>query len=178
MSARKLAPIPAVLRVEDLTLVIDTREQAPLDLAPFRAELGTLDTGDYSVMGLEHVVAVERKSLPDLVQCVGRERERFERELQRLLAYPHRAVVVEATWADLAAGEWRGMVAPKAVWGSVTSWTARGIPFLLAGDRAGAADAVKALLWHAARHRLQELRTFADTLQGRADPVLPIQAAG
>ncbi|WP_241160230.1 hypothetical protein [Desulfovibrio sp. ZJ369] len=44
---------------------------------------GSLTVGDYSLEGLTDKVAVERKELPDLVQCLGRERERFERELQR-----------------------------------------------------------------------------------------------
>lgn len=159
--ARQRLVMPKVLRIEDLTAIVDSREQAPLSMAPFRSEVGTLQTGDYSLHGLEHIVAIERKSLPDLVQCCGRERERFERELQRLKAYPHRAVVVEASWADLQAGGWQGQVTPKAVWGSVTSWTAQGIPFLLCGNRVGAADAVRALLWHAARHRFMEIQSFA-----------------
>jgi hypothetical protein len=35
---------------------------------------------------LEHVVAIERKSLGDLIGCIGVERERFDRVVQRLLA--------------------------------------------------------------------------------------------
>ncbi|MBM3956857.1 MAG: hypothetical protein FJ313_02250 [Gemmatimonadetes bacterium] len=149
--------------------VIDTREQAPLNLAPLRTVRGTLETGDYSILGLEHIVAVERKSLSDLVACVGRERERFERELQRLLAYPVRAMVVEAFWADLEGGAWRGEVRPAAVTGSVLSWIAAGIPVLLAGDRRRAALAVRGILWHAARHRLRELLAFANTLRTEED---------
>src|ERR1700676_181303 len=100
-------PIPAELSPEAVTAIIDTREQTPLDLAPLRVELGTLATGDYSVAGLETIVAIERKSLPDLLSCIGQERERFDREVVRLLAYPVRALVVESTWSELEAGDWR-----------------------------------------------------------------------
>lgn len=89
--------LPADLRPESVTAVIDTREQ-------LQVVGGTLATGDYSVRGLEHVVVLERKSLPDLVACYRVERERFEREVLRLLAYPVRAVVVESQPRDVLAG--------------------------------------------------------------------------
>ena len=98
----------------DIVAIIDTREQAPLDLSPLRTEKGTLTTGDYSIKGLESEIAIERKSLPDLLGCVGRERERFDKEVKRLMAYPVRALVVEATWHELEAGHWRSSIPPSA----------------------------------------------------------------
>ena len=68
-------------------------------MSPLRTEAATLATGDYTVKGLEHVVAVERKSLPDLLGCIGRDHARFDREVLRLLAYPVRCLIVESTWA-------------------------------------------------------------------------------
>jgi len=156
-----------VLRPEDLVAIIDTREQAPLDLSPFSTVTDGLDTGDYSIRGLEHVVAVERKSLADLVACCGRERDRFERELLRLLAYPVRALVVEASWADVERGDWIGKVTPKVVLSSVLSWVSQGIPIVLASDRAGAEKAVKGLLWFGAKHRYEELRHLAGAVRVR-----------
>ena len=72
------------------TVIIDSREQAPLAFANLPSEVGTLDTGDYSIRGLEHLVAVERKSLDDLLGIVGRDRQRFRRELQRLRGFRYR----------------------------------------------------------------------------------------
>ena len=83
------------LKPEQVSCVIDTREQTPLDVSPLRHVEGTLTTGDYSVCGLEQVISVERKSLPDLLTCCGRERERFDREIARLLAFPVRSLVIE-----------------------------------------------------------------------------------
>ena len=101
--------LPAEFRPEQVTAVIDTREQSPLDLSPLTTIRKTLVTGDYSVLGLESIVAIERKSLTDLVACTGVERGRFEREVKRLLAYPVRALVVEASWEGMEAGRWRSL---------------------------------------------------------------------
>jgi ERCC4-type nuclease len=134
--------------------VIDTREQMPLDLAPLQTIRGGLATGDYSIRHLERTIAVERKSLPDL-------RERFDREIQRLLAYPTRAVIVEATWAELEAGGWRSKVTPASAMASVLGWMAAGVPFLFVGNHETAGKAVAKLLFLAARRRWREARGLA-----------------
>lgn len=90
--------LPAALKPENVVALIDTREQLPLDLSPLRVQVGTLDTGDYVLLGCDHI-RIERKSLDDLLGCIGRDRERFDREVIRLLAYPVRVLLVEATWA-------------------------------------------------------------------------------
>ena len=58
--AKRRATMPADLSPEELVAVIDSREQQPLDLAPLRSRIGTLATGDYSLRGLESVIAIER----------------------------------------------------------------------------------------------------------------------
>jgi DNA excision repair protein ERCC-4 len=147
----------ADLRPEDITAVQDSREQRPLDLE-LKTVIGTLATGDYSVVGLEHLVCVERKGLQDLVMCVGRERERFDRELQRLRAYETRVIVIEASRASVELKQYRGEVHPNAVLGSVYSWIARGITVEWAGDRVQAAKAVSRILFCAARDRFRQLQ--------------------
>ena len=152
--------IPAELKPEQITAVIDTREQTPLDLSPLQTTIGTLTTGDYSVAGLEHVVSIERKSLPDFLGCVGTERERFDREVMRLLAFDVKALVIEATWQDLERGEWRSRITPQAAIGSLLGWIATGLPILMAGDHARAGRYVSRLLFTAARRRWRESRTL------------------
>ncbi|MEO2013096.1 MAG: ERCC4 domain-containing protein, partial [Fuerstiella sp.] len=69
--------------------VIDSREQLPYTLAPLTAEVGTLSTGDYGLAGeFSGLVCVERKSLGDFISSCTTGRERFDRELQRMQAYP------------------------------------------------------------------------------------------
>ena len=127
-----------------MKIIQDSREQAPYAFnapkyAGVSVEVGTLQTGDYSLRGLEDKVAVERKSLPDLVQCLGRERERFERELQRGAALDAFAVVVEASWSDLASGNFRSRIHPHAACQSVLAFMARyRVTFLFAGSRPAA----------------------------------------
>lgn len=168
-------PIPAELKPEQVMAVVDSREQIPLDLSPMQSITGTLPTGDYSVQGLENIVVMERKSLSDLLGCVGQHRERFDREIHRLLAYPTRAVVVEATWADLEQGEWRSQVAPAAVIGSVLGWIASGVPIIMAGDHGRAGRYVSRLLFTVARRRWRETRAFvtASIKTGPSESRLP-----
>jgi hypothetical protein len=41
------------LELSDVLVLIDSREQAPYSLAPMRAEIVTLDAGDYSARGAD-----------------------------------------------------------------------------------------------------------------------------
>ena len=127
-----------------MRIVQDSREQTPYAFnapryAGVTVEVSTLNVGDYSLAGLGDKVAVERKSLPDLVQCLGRERERFARELQRAAALDAFCVVVEASWQDLASGQYRSQLSPRAACQSVLASMARlGVTFLFAGNRSAA----------------------------------------
>ena len=100
-------------------VIIDTREQAPWSFSNLRTAPGSLATGDYSVVGLTHLIAIERKSLDDLLSCVGRERDRFRRELKRLQAYRFRCLVIETDYSALERGEWRSKIQPASVLGSL-----------------------------------------------------------
>ena len=152
------------LQPADVTCIVDSREQLPLQLE-MRTIVGTLATGDYSFVGGEHMVCVERKSLQDLVMCVGRERDRFERELQRMRAYETRVIVIESSRAAVELKQYRGDVHPNAVLGSVYGWIARGITVEWAGDRVQAAKAVSRILFSAARDRWRQLQGLRDGLR-------------
>ncbi|MGE0609535.1 MAG: ERCC4 domain-containing protein [Pirellulales bacterium] len=159
--------LQAELKLENVVAIIDTREQSPLNLHPLQSVAGTLATGDYSVVGLENVIAIERKSLPDLLACVGRERGRFDREVQRLLAYPVRCLVIEAGWKTLETGGWRGDVTPAAVVGSCLGWIASGLPILMADDHERAGKYVSRLLFTAAKRRYRECRALLANMGGK-----------
>lgn len=69
-------------------MLIDSREPWPHPFAAHfsnavRLERGALETGDLALAALPDAAVVERKTVPDLLGCIGRERERFERELKR-----------------------------------------------------------------------------------------------
>lgn len=139
------------------TIVVDTREQVPYQFANMIAdaadggeriavpyERGTLKSGDYSLLGYESQVAVERKSLADLFGTLGQGRDRFEREIERLAGYKFAAVVVEATFPDvLLSPPPHSDLNPKTVSRSVIAWQQRypAVHWWFAGPR-GLAEAV------------------------------------
>lgn len=143
-----------------MLILVDNREQRPFAFTGPRyegveVETGALAVGDYSLAGLADRVAVERKELADLVQCLGRERERFERELQRGAALDAFAVVVESSWADLAGGQYRSRLNPHAACQSVAAFMGRyRVPFLFAGSR----TAAEYVTWSFLRQYLESAR--------------------
>ena len=79
------------------TILVDGREQRAWQFENLPSKIASLTTGDYSLAGLQHCVAVERKSLDDLLSCIGIRRDRFKRELARLRGFRFRALVIEAS---------------------------------------------------------------------------------
>ena len=123
------------------TIVIDTREQTPFNFGDLPVAIKSLDTGDYSIAGLEELVAIERKSLPDIVGCCGKSRDRFKRELLRLKSYRYKGVIIEATYSKMQSGEWKSTIKPSHVLGSIASWCNRyQIPFYFAGSHEQATE--------------------------------------
>uniref|UniRef100_A0A6M3LR84 Putative nuclease n=1 Tax=viral metagenome TaxID=1070528 RepID=A0A6M3LR84_9ZZZZ len=123
------------------TLVIDTREQAPL-FATGSLPKGllvvrdTLSVGDYSVRGFESQIAVERKTIYDLLTCLGNERERFKRELEKLKDYEWRSIVLEGTEEELLQFHDFSLMHPESVRQSVVSINIRyGIQFYFSPKR-------------------------------------------
>ena len=159
-----MKPLPAKLDPSSVIAIVDTREKLPLDLAPLRTEPATLSTGDYSLKGLEHHVCIERKSLDDLLGCVGRDRDRFERELHRMLAYPVRVLLVESTWAEIELGQWRSKVTSSQAMGSLIGWAAMGIQLAMVGTHERAGQFASRLLYTVARRRYAELQQFSSSM--------------
>ena len=88
-----------------VVLLQDSREQRGYqDLFTRPCVIQTLTVGDYSVAGVEHMIAIERKTLPDLVNSLTHERARFERELAKTRSFHRFFVVVEADFAQILRG--------------------------------------------------------------------------
>lgn len=124
-----------------MKIIIDQKEQRPWTFPDdIETEPGTLQTGDYTLKGLEELIAIERKELGDLVGCVTGERDRFKRELLRLRSYRCKCVIVEGALSDVIEHRYRALTTPESIIGSVASWQSKyDVPFVWAGDRAGAA---------------------------------------
>ena len=124
-----------------MIIVQDSRERLPYSFDDQRytgvtVEVAALPVGDYSLKGLEHLVACERKSLSDLAQCLGRDRGRFVKELHKARGYDAFAVIVEGDWFQLASGQYGSHVDAHAACQSVLSFAVHmGVLILFCGNR-------------------------------------------
>ncbi len=125
----------------DFRIVIDSREQQPYTFA-CEVVKAKLDAGDYSVVGFEHRVAVERKSLRDFVGTVIHDFDRFVRELQKLSGMEAACIVVEADLTAVLCGqhaEALRAVAPQFIaWCVHIHWHQVWVPVYWCGSRPGA----------------------------------------
>jgi DNA excision repair protein ERCC-4 len=116
----------AELRDNKPCLLIDSREQTPLVFSRLPSRVATLQTGDYSIAGMEELFAVERKSIADLVACcMGDNRERFERELHRLRGYRFKRLLMIGSRELIEAQQYVSRISPRSVLGSVAAWEMR-----------------------------------------------------
>lgn len=132
------------------TILIDTREQTPLVFEHLQSERGTLQSGDYSIVGLEHDFAVERKSIADLCQSVTRGRERFERELHRLRGFSFARLLIVGSPHEVQVTAHNA----KAVFSSLTAMETRwGVPVVWESSPELAACLVERWAWFFWRER-------------------------
>ena len=117
--------------MQNFIIAIDTREQRPFTFQSIKPTAPdtvtqTLKTGDYSVVGLEDNVCVERKSLADLFSSVGTGRERFEREMVRMSEMQYAALVIESSLAGIFTNPpARSKMSPKSVFRTLIAWSQR-----------------------------------------------------
>jgi len=116
-------------------IVADTREQKPYQFT--NSTRTALTSGDYSLLNLEDQISIERKELSDFYNCVGSDRDRFTRELERLSEFDLPIVVIEADLAEILKPNKHGsQLHPNSILGSIGSWIAKyGIIFIFAGGR-------------------------------------------
>lgn len=124
-----------------MKITIDTREPWPHPWAEyFSADVTIqregLETGDICLSALPDAAVVERKTVGDLLACLGRERDRFERELQRSRYVGRLVVVCEGTVADLLCEARRrgGGMSDASILGTLAAWQRRFCPFFFAGS--------------------------------------------
>lgn len=152
-----------MLKPTDMTILIDTREQTPLSFKikdlEIPTKLATMATGDYTLQFFEEEICVERKSLSDLLGCIGKDRERFEKELMRLKAFPVKALVIESSWEIIEAGNYyKSKVNPQAVIGSLLSWQHRyGIPVMMLDNQERASRFVARFFYSYAKAQYKKM---------------------
>lgn len=101
----------------------------------------TLKTGDYTIDGMADLVTVERKQKTDLFGTLGQERERFEREHERMAEMIGRGgyacVMIEASLRGvLLEPPERSKLNPKTIVRTFVSWQQKyGVQWIFAEDR-------------------------------------------
>lgn len=96
-----------------MTIIIDTREQTPWNLASFGCDVkvAKLDAGDYALEG-DAGFAIERKSLNDFLGTVSSGWDRFRREIGRMASFVAKPIVVETDFASFCHSEVDGEIKP------------------------------------------------------------------
>jgi ERCC4-type nuclease len=141
MTYKKIVPPPSKplvirqrgqsVRIPKPHVIVDTRENPGYNFERFSNWIGgivrrALPTGDYSIVGLENKITVERKTLEDLVITLTHNRERFIRECERLLAFERKLIIVEASLSDIKSPyEYAQAAHPNSVLGSLIAIKAK-----------------------------------------------------
>lgn len=129
---------------------IDSREQRPYKFDR-PVSTGAMAVGDYSLCNLEDQIAIERKTIDDLIGCLTKDRERFERELHKGKALEYFCLVIEAS--------------PKSMIQSLIAFSIRyRLPIWFAGNRRQAERLTESLL-----------EKFADGILKRFDTLVGSQ---
>lgn len=137
-----------------IPVVIDSREQRPWSFDPdvFDVRIATLKTGDYSLVGLEDRVVLERKMLGDLIGTLIQDWIRFRRELHRLGGFDVALIAVEANLSDICEHRYDSEANPESVLARMEECLVdHGVSVVLWGD-ARYAERIAArmlkLCWH------------------------------
>ena len=139
------------LEIMEATIKIDSREQLPYTFET-PSEVGGLPVGDYSIVGLENQISIERKTIDDLIGCLTTGRERFARELHKGKALDYFALVIEASLSDLANGRYRSRMLPKSAIQSLLAFSIRfGLPIFFCESREYGQRVTESLLLKYAR---------------------------
>ena len=88
------------------TIIKDTREKDGWNFEPFQKCEAVINeglkTGDYTLEGLEEILCIERKaSAKEIAISLGKDRKRFEAELERMRGFRWAYIVCEFSIANL-----------------------------------------------------------------------------
>jgi ERCC4-type nuclease len=115
---------------------VDTREQKGYNIKG--SVSSKLDTGDYSIVGLENVFAIERKSLSDAWKSFTTDHERFKRELERAKNFKVFDILIEASPEEFMTPYYSGReIHPNCLKGMINKWRKYyGVNFVFCKSRA------------------------------------------
>jgi len=98
-------------------IIVDTREQKPWAFASCNTIKKKLDTGDYSIEGLENVLCIERKnSVSEIANNICE--DRFKDEIKRMSNYFYKFILLEFNLQDVLNYP-RGSSVPSRLWNKI-----------------------------------------------------------
>jgi ERCC4-type nuclease len=88
-----------------MIIIRDTREKVgywEFDFHGYEMLIQKIETGDYTVLGFEDSICIERKkSTSEIAINIGKDKKRFEAELERMKLFKHKYLILEFSVADL-----------------------------------------------------------------------------
>jgi len=154
----------------ELVILVDTREQHPLSFDA-RAVPATLNEGDYTAIGVEHIIRLERKSSADLCNSIQRDHARFGLELARLADYARAEVVIDDA-ANVEEAAYRGRADASKIGKIIDSLELDyRIRFRFMRHRIACADYVEAALLRTLHHHEEGLIRRCTSIAERCGPL-------
>lgn len=103
--------------MDEFVVVVDTREQQPWEFGLHVTAKRKLETGDYSIEGLEHLLCIERKkSVSEIANNITE--KRFKDVLERMSKIPYSFILLEFDLEDVYSYP-VGSDIPKKLWDSL-----------------------------------------------------------
>jgi len=132
--------------------VIDKREQTPWLFKQMDAQItySILQYGDYSILGHQDQITIERKNINDLFSSIGRNHEDFMRKMKVLSEFKSKALVIEATYEQVVHPHKNySRLEPAAVIGTLAKTiSVYNVPVIFAGGRRHAQQFVYSMFVH------------------------------
>jgi ERCC4-type nuclease len=101
----------------NFTIIVDTREQRPWEFPYHAIANRKLDTGDYSIEGLEHILCIERKKgIAELANNMTE--KRFKDVIDRMRQFQHAYILIECNY-DQMMNYPIGSDVPKKLWSRI-----------------------------------------------------------
>lgn len=125
---------------EGFILLQDTREQKPLFKPCDHIIARGLKTGDYSILGFEEALTVERKSIPDLFGSLGKGRDNFEKRIVRMKAMTWAAILIEGSEKRTMRKQAYSKMNVNQIYHALSSYEVGGIHIYFAENKRDAQD--------------------------------------
>lgn len=102
---------------DNFTIIIDTREQQPWEFNDFAVANRKLDTGDYSIEGLEDILCIERKkNISEIANNITE--SRFKDVIDRMSKFKYSFLLIECDYSQLMNYP-IGSEVPKKMWNKI-----------------------------------------------------------